>query len=393
MGRWHLRRAQRPALGTCPGCPRDMCCSVRVTIMVSRGIPIDRSVRVAYAAPAVSDPRVSFVVPTYNYAGYVGRAVDSLLAQTFPAIEVIVIDDASTDATSEVLHRYADEPRVRVYRHDRNQGHIQTYNEGLLLARGEFVGLLSADDLCLRTDAVARQVALFDADPDVGFVYSPLAFIDEHDRLTQVWGPHAQDGIEDGLDVFRRLVFGNYVPASGPLVRASAHQAIGYYDVRLPHAGDWDLWLRLAARYRVGYVADAVYGYRRHALNMHHQVVTPKVADDDHVLVLTRAFAAVGGSMQPDIRRLRRQAFRVAAHRAVDLECQRGHRARGWRRAASALRRFPELAVASAFYASLAKLTMVTLVGQERARGLVALGRPHRLGQAWLRAVSGSKGR
>jgi glycosyltransferase involved in cell wall biosynthesis len=339
----------------------------------------------------MSEPRVSFVVPTYNYATYLARAVESLLAQSFTSLEVIVIDDASTDNTAEILERYAAERRVRVYRHSQNIGHIATYNEGLGMARGEFIGLLSADDLCLRADAVARQVALFDADSQVGFVYAPQVFIDEKDQVTQVWGSHAEDGIHEGLDLFRRLVFGNFVPASGPLVRATAHDEIGYYDERLPHAADWDLWLRLAARYRVGYVADTVFGYRRHQTNMHHRVVTPRVADGDHQLVLTRAFESIPMTTPNVVRHLRRRAFRLVAHRAVDLERQRGFRAGAWRRAGFALRRFPELAVTPAFYVSLAKLTAVTLVGQEGARSLAEFGRWRRLGRARLRAASGSK--
>src|SRR5436305_13853420 len=93
---------------------------------------------------AVMDPRVSFVVPSYNYGRFVRHAIDSLLCQTERSIEIIVIDDCSTDDTSSVLAQYAADARVTVIRHSRNQGHIHTYNEGLALARGEFIGLLAA---------------------------------------------------------------------------------------------------------------------------------------------------------------------------------------------------------------------------------------------------------
>src|ERR1051326_2787378 len=103
-------------------------------------------------------PRVTFIVPCYNYAHYVRQAVDSLLEQTFQELEVIVINDASPDNTREVLEHYANDPRVRVIHHQTNMRNIRSYNEGIALARGEFVGLLSADDYCMRADAVARQV-------------------------------------------------------------------------------------------------------------------------------------------------------------------------------------------------------------------------------------------
>jgi glycosyltransferase involved in cell wall biosynthesis len=166
-------------------------------------------------------PRVSFVVPTHNYARFVAEAVCSLLDQTYQYLVVIVIDDGSTDHTPQVLAQFRGDGRVRLIRHERNRGHIRTYNEGLRLARGEFVGLLSADDLCLSPDAVERQLAVFDADLDVGFVYSALTLVDERGRILEQGGHWPADGIRDGLEEFRDLVFGNYVPASGPLVRAS----------------------------------------------------------------------------------------------------------------------------------------------------------------------------
>src|SRR5258708_139018 len=113
-------------------------------------------------------PRVSFVIPCYNYGRFVNQAVDSLLNQTFAAIEVIVIDDASPDDTPEAVKRYAADPRVRLVRHAQNCGHIATYNEGIAMSRGEFVGLMAADDYCVRPDAVARQVTMFDANADLG---------------------------------------------------------------------------------------------------------------------------------------------------------------------------------------------------------------------------------
>jgi hypothetical protein len=307
-------------------------------------------------------PRVSFVVPTYNYGRFVGQAIESLLTQTFFALEIIVIDDGSTDDTAAVIGRYRD-PRVRLICHDRNQGHIRTYNEGLTLARGEFVGLLSADDLCLRTDAVSRQVEMLDRDPHAGFVYSALTFIDEKSSVLNVYSRWPQDGFHDGFDEFKLLVLSNHVPASGPLVRASCHRELGYYDERLPHAGDWDLWLRLSARYRVAYIAEPLYGYRQHGVNMHQAAVTPEVADDDHLRVLHNAFDGLPASAPAEVRALRRPALLRIAVRAIDQERRWGRVGTAWRRAWNAIRFHPSVITDHGFLVATTKLAIRTMLG------------------------------
>jgi glycosyltransferase involved in cell wall biosynthesis len=319
------------------------------------------------------NPRVSFVVPTYNYGRFVAQAIESLLGQTFRELEVIVIDDASVDDTQTVLERYRTDPRVRLVRHTENSGHIRTYNEGLSIARGEFMGLLSADDLCLHPEAVARQVAMFDSDPEVGFVYAAMALVDESGTVLSVRRPWPEDQVRDGLTEFGHLVFHNYVPASGPLVRRSCHEEVGYYDARLPHAGDWDLWLRLTTRYRVGYVAEALYGYRLHGVNMHHQDVGSPQACAENVLTVSRAIAALPASAPPDVRGLRGAALRHVGLRAVDWERQWGRTSRSWGHAWHALRHSPGLAVTPSYYVALSKLMVVTLLGRRAAARLATL--------------------
>src|SRR5215472_7974260 len=115
-----------------------------------------------------SRPRVSLVVTCYNYGRFLGQALDSLLAQTLTDWEAIVIDDASTDETGDVLARYLDDPRIRAIAHAERIGNIASYNEGLDQARGELVGILSADDYVLRSDALERQASVSAARPDVG---------------------------------------------------------------------------------------------------------------------------------------------------------------------------------------------------------------------------------
>lgn len=336
-------------------------------------------------------PLVSFVIPTYNYADFVGKALDSLLGQTLVDLELIIIDDASTDDTQRVLERYRQDPRVLVVRHTSNRGNIRTYNEGLAMARGEYIGLLSADDVCLRPDAVARQAAVFHSDPQVGFVYSGQAWVDESGRLLMVNQRSPVDQIREGLEEFKDLIFTNYVPASGTLVRRACHEQLGYYDERLPDAGDWELWLRIATRYRVGYIAEPLYGWRLHGANMHHRTVTPAQATREHVLTLRMAFAGLPSSAPDVIRRLRRAALRQVRLSSVDWDKGHGRTARAWGQVLHGLRHSPDLLLARRFYWVLAKLIIVTLLGHRlairlaRAAGLLS-GR-RREPEAWGQSV------
>jgi len=317
-------------------------------------------------SPSGERPRVSFMVATYNYGHYITHALDSLLSQTYPSLEVIVVDDASTDDTAQVLERYRDDDRVRVIRHATNRGHIRTYNEGLAAARGEFVGLVSADDFCVRADAVARQVAIFDANPRVGLVYSAYAFAGGDGGTIWVKQPWPESFVRSGFEEFRHLVYDNYVPASGPLVRRTCHEEVGWYDERLPHSGDWDLWLRIVARYDVGYVAEPLYAYRVHAVNMHHRRIGPSQSTTEHVLTVRRAFDTLPATAPESVRRLRPRALRSALVRSVSVETAGGRARRGWRALLDVARRAPAATLSREFHGAAAKVVLLTVLGYPR---------------------------
>jgi glycosyltransferase involved in cell wall biosynthesis len=312
------------------------------------------------------DPRVSFVVPCYNYGRFVGQAIESLLDQTFTALELIVVDDASTDDTPQLLERYASDPRVKIIRHEKNMRHLRSYNEGLALARGEFMGLMSADDFCVRRDAVERQVACFDAHPRVGYVASSYALTDQHGTIEWVKSRWEHDVVYAGYDEFARLAFECYVPHSGTLIRRSCHDELGYYDLRLPHSGDWDLWLRIASRYDVAYLSDAMYAYRMHPTNMHHAKFSPAETTNDHVLTIRKAFESLPEDAPDAIKALRTSALEQAWLRSAAIECSSGRPRRAAIALADAAKRCPSLIGTRAFMAQSAKLGIELSVGHER---------------------------
>jgi len=317
-------------------------------------------------------PRVSFVVTNHNYGSYIAQAIDSLLAQSFQALEVIVVDDRSTDDSREVLRRYADDTRVRQIFHSENQGSIRSYNEGLALARGEYIGVFDADDLSLSDEAVARQVAMFDAHPKLGFVYSSFVIVDENGRPFRDSRPWAEDYIRDGLEAFADLLFLNTVPHSGTLVRRSAHEVVGYYDPRLPYAGDWELWLRLSASFPVGFIAAPLYAYRVHRNNMTSRGKSPSEATRERLQALANAFAVLPATAPDAVWALRDAAIRRALLTGTWNDRSFGRTRRSWQGLIDAARRSPGLAATRDFYAAFARLVLLSAIGHPHYERLAA---------------------
>jgi glycosyltransferase involved in cell wall biosynthesis len=313
-------------------------------------------------------PGVTFIVTCYNYAAYVEQAVDSLLGQTYQDLEVIVINDASPDNSREVLARYEGNPRVQVITHETNKGHIYSYNEGIALARGEYIGVLAADDFALRPDAVAREVAIFESNPRVGFTYGAHELVDSSGKVFDVARPFETDYVIDGRKEFARLVWLNYVPHSGTLVRRVCHDELGVYDPRLPHSGDWDLWLRVATRYDVGYVADPLYAYRVHDSNMSHARVSPAQAIDELLLTLKKNFDLLQSPDEAPLRALERRALKRALFIPLWIDLAHGRTKRTWQGLIGALSRQPLLLGDRAFLAACLRTVALTTLGWPRYR-------------------------
>ncbi|WP_454295835.1 glycosyltransferase [Salana multivorans] len=210
-------------------------------------------------------PRVSVVIPCYNYARYLEACVRSALDQPGVMVDVTVVDDASQDGSAELADAISrEDSRVKVVRHRENLGHLATANEALALAGGEFVVKLDADDL-LAPGSLVRSASLLVRRPDVGFVYGEVCdFVDAApplagDRRATSWT--VWSGEEWLRAVLRRAH--NVIAQPEVMMRRSALRVVGGYDLRLPWAEDYHLWLRLARRGSVGRVNGCVQGYYR----------------------------------------------------------------------------------------------------------------------------------
>lgn len=223
-------------------------------------------------------PRVSVVVPCYNYGRFVTEAVDSILAQTFRDYEVIVVDDGSTDNTPEVLRGITD-PRVRVLRKE-NGGCASARNAGRALARGEFLTFLDADDLW-RPTFLERQVAVLDAEPGVSFCFTDMvrstngALLPEtqFDIARAVRRIPSRPAAIPGARVLTVDTFDALAPLPDPpgwlqasLLRMDtvreAHSKAG-----IPNAEDLYLILQVYSRTKAAYIDEPLVEIRRHGNN------------------------------------------------------------------------------------------------------------------------------
>ena len=199
-------------------------------------------------------PTVSVVIPTYNRAHVVHRAIDSVLGQTFADFELIVVDDGSTDGTEAVLSTYTD-PRIRYLVQLVNRGVSAARNRGIKEARGEFVAFLDSDDEWF-PEKLERQVNRFRRAPDnVGLVYCGV------ETVGRPTGPWIYEPAHRG-DIYNKLLERNVIhTGSGAMIRRSVVCAAGYFDEDIPAIEDYDYWLRIARHYRFDYVPDPLMRY------------------------------------------------------------------------------------------------------------------------------------
>ena len=196
-------------------------------------------------------PLVSVVTATRDMADFLGEAVESVLAQDYPSLELIVVDDGSVDHTAEVLSRYAGDPRVRVV-HAPPRGQAVAKNHGLELARGEYVGFCDADDVWL-PHKLSRQMPLFSRNGSPALVYGQIERMDEAGRRL-----YTRRGRRHRGQVAGPLLRFNFIPFVTCVARTDVLRAVGGFDTSMTMSIDYDLWLRVAARHHVDYVDEVV---------------------------------------------------------------------------------------------------------------------------------------
>jgi glycosyltransferase involved in cell wall biosynthesis len=205
-------------------------------------------------------PKVSVIIPTHNRAHFLRDAITSVLGQTFQEFEIIVVDDASNDNTSEVVASFHDQ-RIRLIRHETKKGGSAARNTGILASKCDYIAFLDDDDEWF-PDKLAKQVnILLASPPEVGCVYTGYVMVDR-----------TSGGVIDHRlptkrgDLSKDLLMSNCVAGgtSSALLRKNCLQKVGLFDENLPRSQDYDLWIRIANVFLFEYIPEPLFKYYIH---------------------------------------------------------------------------------------------------------------------------------
>jgi glycosyltransferase involved in cell wall biosynthesis len=203
-------------------------------------------------------PFFSVIIPTHNRAGLLEQALQSVLEQTFTDFEVIVVDDHSTDDTQARLARY-DDPRLTYFLNDHSRGGAGARNAGIARAKGQWIAFLDDDDVWLPQKLERQHQKIVTVSAEVGLVYTGYATYDfQRDRILAEFQPQKAGWILDDL-LYENCITG----FCGVVIRADLLKAVGGLDELLPSRQDIDLYVQIAQRAAIAYVAETLFYIRK----------------------------------------------------------------------------------------------------------------------------------
>ncbi len=239
-------------------------------------------------------PKVSVIIPNYNHASYLPQRIESVLNQTYGDFELLILDDASTDSSREVIEKYAgNNSEITTIFNTTNSGSpFAQWNKGVEKASGEYLWLAESDDFC-EPNFLEELVPLLDQNPQVGIAYCQTYLVDESDSVlnsyqknlefiykTKAW---RKNFIKPGAEVCRDwLVFHNPIPnASGALMRKSTYLNVGKADPTMKLNGDWFLYAKILAQSDLAFTAQHLNYFRVHPHTQRERArATPLVYDE-----------------------------------------------------------------------------------------------------------------
>lgn len=209
-------------------------------------------------------PRVSVVIKSYNHAPYVGKAIESILDQSFQDFEIVVTDDGSTDGTVEIIRRYSDK-RINLLAFEKNRGISNAMNNAISRASGEFIAILNSDDFAL-PNRLERQVRFLDENPQIAGVFGLPKIVDEEGRPTQSFFnfsiPNSLQDLSRKSLLGHFFFHGNFLCAPTAMIRRAVYSELGSYDPRLTNLQDLDMWVRLCTDHDIHLLSEQLTAYR-----------------------------------------------------------------------------------------------------------------------------------
>jgi glycosyltransferase involved in cell wall biosynthesis len=196
-------------------------------------------------------PTVSVIIPTYNRAALLKRAVESVLNQSYQDFEIIIVDDASTDDTREIVRLFEDR-RITYLRQEKNGGEAAARNTGIGRATGKYIASHDSDDEWM-PEKLAKQMRVFEGTSEtLGVVYTGFSRIEGAMRR---YFPLSSVKKTDG-DIHHEILKGNFVGTPTTLIKRECFEKAGLFDEKLSHLVDWEMWIRISAYYQFRYVSE-----------------------------------------------------------------------------------------------------------------------------------------
>ena len=221
---------------------------------------------------ANNNPLVSVIIPAYNHEKYIIDCLKSVINQTYSNIEIIVINDGSTDSTERVIKEFINSTNNDInFISKRNEGICKTLNKGLNIAKGKYISYLASDDM-FAPQMIEKQVKFMENNKSIGLVCTDAYFIDI-DKITNKkytsYKPIIKKCFKKGIqnkDIFEVLLTGNIILALTTLIKKECFEVLGPFDENLIFE-DYDMWVRITKEYPIGFIDEPLGYYRIHDLN------------------------------------------------------------------------------------------------------------------------------
>lgn len=217
----------------------------------------------------MNDVRVSVIMPIYNEEKYLSYAIDSILAQTYTAWELIIVNDASTDRSEEIVKSYSD-PRIRYFSYDENKGNPYAQNLGMREARGEYILVLAGDDVAY-PNMLESQVEYLDSHPECIHVQGAMDYIDKNGKVTQ---KKIASKYKSDLEMRTYELYGNCISGGASMFRRIAIDEYGLqYDLEAIVSQDYLFWIDMLPYGEFVCIDETVVQYRNDYGSNSHRIM------------------------------------------------------------------------------------------------------------------------